>query len=383
MKDPEIKTGMKREDLLEMTQEEAVDILLSIIAELTETTGQQILRNAELRAAINRKSAESETAENQDAPKTKPRNEPSVPMDLLEPPDYSYRALEKPKKPLLIYAALGILCVFFLGAGGYLLYGSYGYRIRFAAASLSNSLRVPVAELPTGEYCLDVCTEAEHEGEEVNTVEDTEDVEDAETEVTEVDEMPARREPNPHFIAQQAFFNNPDIIGHLYIAGTGINYYVVQGEDNEFYLYHDIWRNPSSAGWIFLDYEVDLHEENQNTVIYGHNMAQGIRFADIRHFQSYSFFREHPFITFNTLYGNYKWEIFSFYVAHISFPYTVINIPDTDTWAVMLELFKINSLYDTGVTVTPLDRILTLSTCTNANPDHRFVLHAKLTQVMF
>jgi len=179
-------------------------------------------------------------------------------------------------------------------------------------------------------------------------------------------------------LALREQFNNNDIVGRLSIIGTSIDYPVVQGVDNEFYLRHDIWGNPSTGGWIFLDYEVDITGQDQNIVIYGHNMVIGTMFHSLRHYVDYEFLRAHQIISFSTLYANYEWEIFAFYSTHIDFPYTHINFPNISTWANMLEQFMQRSIHDTGIIVTPNDRILTLSTCTNHDLDERFVLQARL-----
>jgi len=184
--------------------------------------------------------------------------------------------------------------------------------------------------------------------------------------------------PN-EFQVKQEYFNNNDIVGHLWIEGTAINYLVLQSTDNEFYLYHDIHKNPSSAGWIFLDYYVNLSYPNQNTVIYGHNMRSGIMFHNIRYFANYYFLRNHSIINLNTVYGSTKWQVFAFYTAHISFPYTHINFENEAQWAFMLERFIEASIHDTGITPASDDRILTLSTCvSNGDRDMRYVLQAKL-----
>ena len=186
--------------------------------------------------------------------------------------------------------------------------------------------------------------------------------------------------PRLEFMELRRAFGNDDIVGHLRIEGTAIDYVVVQGADNDFYMRHNIWQNRSSAGWIFLDYAVDLRQQDQNMVIYGHNMRNGSMFHDIRRFRNYSFFRENRNITFSTIYAEYEWEIFAFYTAHVNFPYTVINFPNEATYAYMLEQFMSMSMHDSGITVTSSDRILTLSTCTNANANERFVLQARLVE---
>ena len=173
-------------------------------------------------------------------------------------------------------------------------------------------------------------------------------------------------------------FTNEDIVGFLEIPGTSVSYYVVQYADNEFYLYHDINKKPSSAGWIFLDYENDVALEDYHTVIYGHNMKADTMFHSIRYYRSYDYFLQHRYITFNTLYADQKWEVFSFYKTDTSFFYTRVLFPNRKVFFNLASQFKEKSMYETGVPITEDDRVLTLSTCTNESENTRYVLHAKL-----
>mgnify|MGYP000585669203 FL=1 len=43
---------------------------------------------------------------------------------------------------------------------------------------------------------------------------------------------------------------NPDIVGWVYAKGTGIDYPIVQGKDNEEYLHMDYNKKKSSSGTI-------------------------------------------------------------------------------------------------------------------------------------
>ncbi|MBQ3100087.1 MAG: class B sortase, partial [Clostridia bacterium] len=76
---------------------------------------------------------------------------------------------------------------------------------------------------------------------------------------------------------------NPDICGWINIPGTqNINYPIVQGTDNDYYLTREFKGGYLAAGSIFLDYRCDRDfNANHNTVIYGHNMQNGLMFSEL------------------------------------------------------------------------------------------------------
>ena len=65
-------------------------------------------------------------------------------------------------------------------------------------------------------------------------------------------------------------FNNQDIVGRLYIESIDIDVPLVQTEDNEYYLNHDVYKNFDSVGSIFLDYRNNI-DLDKKILIYGHN----------------------------------------------------------------------------------------------------------------
>lgn len=173
-------------------------------------------------------------------------------------------------------------------------------------------------------------------------------------------------------------YNNDDIVGFISIEGTSIDYPVLHSSDNNFYLYRNLSKQYSVAGSIFLDYENNIELEDKNTILYGHNMNADIMFHSLRYYQDKDFYEKHKYIKFNTLYGNYVWEIFSFYRTTTDFYYIQVIFEDDEEFEGLLNEMKERSLYDTGVIVTKEDRILTLSTCTNETDDTRFVINARL-----
>lgn len=176
-------------------------------------------------------------------------------------------------------------------------------------------------------------------------------------------------------------YNNQDIIGHLKIEGTRINYPVTQYADNDFYLYHDIQKQPHHAGWVFLDRTNSIARPDRNTVIYGHNMMDGSRFRDMLKFTCPDFFATHRYITFDTAYNTQQWEIFAFYRTDISFNYIQTIFPSQNAFGELVAEMKSHSWHDVNVNVTAYDRILTLSTCAGAGATNfRYVLNARLIQ---
>ena len=71
---------------------------------------------------------------------------------------------------------------------------------------------------------------------------------------------------------------NPDVVAWIQIPGTQINYPVVQGKDNDYYLHRDLNGQKSTAGTIFLDYADRADFSSLHNVLYGHHMNNGSMF---------------------------------------------------------------------------------------------------------
>lgn len=166
---------------------------------------------------------------------------------------------------------------------------------------------------------------------------------------------------------------NPDIVAWIYIEGTEINYPVVQGEDNSYYLNHLFNGEWNGSGCIFLDSRNDANFADRHSIIYGHHMQNGMMFAPLDKYKQQEFFDEHPLGLLVTPDKNYKIEFFSGYVTE----------PQGDTWEVgftesEFEVWIQNtadrSCFISGITPSAYDHILTLSTCSYEFSNARFVL---------
>ncbi len=85
---------------------------------------------------------------------------------------------------------------------------------------------------------------------------------------------------------------NEDIVAWIQIPGIGVDYPVVQGEDNEYYLHHTFRKEANKAGSIFLDYRNRADFTDQRVIIYGHNMKDGSMFSNLKKYQDDVFRKE-------------------------------------------------------------------------------------------
>lgn len=174
---------------------------------------------------------------------------------------------------------------------------------------------------------------------------------------------------------------NEDIVGWLKVNNTNIDYPVVKGTDNDFYLKNDLYKQNDMNGWIYMDYRNSDKNLNQNTIIYGHNMYySGVMFGTLHKAANKSWYtnEENLRISFNTLYETMNWQIFSIYRVNKTSDYLITEFATNQDFIDYINLIKGRSLNNFNVEVTTRDKILTLSTCTGDN--QRLVVHAKLIQ---
>ena len=120
---------------------------------------------------------------------------------------------------------------------------------------------------------------------------------------------------------------NKDVIGWITMGDPDnpfIDNVVVQGDDNEYYLDHNLSGEKNVGGTVFADYREKITPEHTpaNIILYGHNVQSGEYFAKLtRYFNYRSFnygqgegldwYRKYPTITFNTLYRDCTYKIFA------------------------------------------------------------------------
>ncbi len=174
---------------------------------------------------------------------------------------------------------------------------------------------------------------------------------------------------------------NPDICGWINIPGTkNVNYPILQAADNDYYLNRDYRGQRLNAGSIFLDFRCDRDfNGNHNTVIYGHNMQNGMMFSELISFINESFFNENRYVYLYTEYGVYTYEIFSVYKTDYRYKYINTDFTSHEEFVEFAYEMKANSLHwRDGIEFDENSRIITLSTCTNGLRTDRYCIQALL-----
>lgn len=172
---------------------------------------------------------------------------------------------------------------------------------------------------------------------------------------------------------------NNDTVGWLTVNNTKIDYPVVQSTDNDYYLYRDYYKNKNRHGWIYMDYRNNIEDLSDNTIIFGHNLANQKMFGTLRYVTNPSWYKKssNQIITFNTTKANMKWQIISIYKIPVTNDYLVANFASSEDKLNFLDMITQRSIFNFNATYDENTKIITLSTCSNGSKD-RLVVHAKL-----
>lgn len=174
---------------------------------------------------------------------------------------------------------------------------------------------------------------------------------------------------------------NPQVMGWIYILDTQINYPIVHGEDNTYYLNHLVDGSENIAGSIFLDARNQEGFLERNSILYGHHMKNGSMFAGLKGYKTQDFFDAHPTGYLITEEASYCIDFFSGYVANVEENAWEIDFPDDASFGRWLEEQKGKSMFTSPITPSQDSKILTLTTCSYEFDNARFVLSGVLTKL--
>lgn len=175
---------------------------------------------------------------------------------------------------------------------------------------------------------------------------------------------------------------NSDIVGWLEIPNTNINYPVLQGSDNEYYMTHNYKKEYSKNGSIFLAKDYDWTIPSSNLLIYGHNLGNGEMFQELLKYENQDYYNQHPIIRFTTTKEDAEYEIISVFKSRVYYKseqnvfryYYFINANTEDEYNQFINNAKQASLYNIEASAKYGDQLITLSTCSYHVEDGRFAV---------
>lgn len=170
---------------------------------------------------------------------------------------------------------------------------------------------------------------------------------------------------------------NPDYIGWITIADTGIDYPVVY-RDNNYYLNHNFEGEKNSHGAIFLD--ESCSPEDSFLLLHGHHMKDGTMFGELKQYNKADFRKNHRQVSLEFEYGDEHYIVFAVMRVDLTREdhFAFYKTPGTKEEA---EKY-LDSLYAAALWSEDYEfewdssRILLLSTCEYGTADERLVVAA-------
>lgn len=170
---------------------------------------------------------------------------------------------------------------------------------------------------------------------------------------------------------------NEDIIGWILFDFNGISYPILQGEDNEEYLYTLADKTENKAGSIFMDAACASDFSDVHTIIYGHNMKNLSMFGKLKYYRTKAdYYKENCYFTIYTPDKICRYEIFAWYEASEDDSVYQVGFKEDEVFDSFVGQMLNRRYTDTGIRADKEDKIVTLSTCSSNGK--RFLVHGKL-----
>lgn len=218
-----------------------------------------------------------------------------------------------------------------------------------------------------------------------------EQVEETETQVLEavfpedVEEETQEEEAERDFASLKE--QNEDIYAWLTVPGTEIDYPILQCEEDNFYLTHNLEKKYDKYGSIYSNASCNGTDfKDYNTILYGHNMRNGSMFAGLHKYEDESFFEENPYFYIETEQGENTYQIIA------AAEYTDVYIPaqyDMKSSGSVTEFLKSvcsgenadgNINMNETIEIENVEHIVTLSTCISGKSTKRYLVIGTLLE---
>lgn len=174
---------------------------------------------------------------------------------------------------------------------------------------------------------------------------------------------------------------NQDFIGWLTLDDSNIDYPVVHGTDNDYYLTHTFDHTENKYGCLFIDAkESGIPDQNDNTIIYGHHMKDGAMFSDLMNYRSQEYYEAHPIMFLYTENKTYKIHIFAGFTTNASDDVYTFHFLDKKSHKDWLQSCKEKSDFQSDISIEEINRTITFSTCAYEYKNARYVLLGSIVE---
>jgi len=185
----------------------------------------------------------------------------------------------------------------------------------------------------------------------------------------------AGREYDPPIDMEKLSEINPDTVGWLRVGDTVIDYPVVQGADNDYYLRRSFDGTRSDNGCLFLDVRNRSTFEDSNHLIYGHNMRNGSMFGSLDSFRKREFLESHAEIEFFGIYEGFNLVPFAIYVAESTGDYLLCEFASGQMFEAWIDAALAKSELSLNLRPEAGQRVMTLVSCITGASGLRIVMH--------
>ena len=170
-----------------------------------------------------------------------------------------------------------------------------------------------------------------------------------------------------------------DAVAWLYSPGTKLNYVIARAEDNDYYLHRLLDGTTASGGTLFEDCRNSPDFTAWNTLVYGHNMKNGTMFAELMNYRNPAYYEEHPVMYLYLPGKRYRLELIAGYTTTVED--IIFSVPATkeERDAVLKHADRVSS-FISDVTAGAQDKLVTLSTCSYAYDDARYVVIGRIVE---
>lgn len=297
------------------------------------------------------------------------------------------------KKPLYwtlitIFSAVFLVCAILVGK-----YGWDAYRSRQMQDDLNDIRNQATATAPS------TSTDSSGSTGTTNTTHSFDLTDPTGSVITFPPTMPSTTVPQILPELKELYEMNNHLVGWITIEGTanksqgfdGISYPVLQTpnetEWHNYYLYRDFYGRDSKHGSLYVRELCDVFAPSDNIVIYGHNMADGTMFGQVVNYRFESYYLDHKYIQFDTLYERHTYEIIAVFLTSgtsgVGYTYhSVNNFRSEADFNRFISDIKggsplVYTYYSVPTTAQYGDKLITLSTCWNQIDNGRLVVVAK------